>query len=109
MRRLRETPLNDTVVQVLNVPHGTVHLYLRGAFNPKEPKTICGRFAPGLPKEPAKTAQFATDSGKWTGDNCMFAFCERCFGDAYPVERVLSGEAAVESSEAEDSSSESSS
>ena len=97
MARARRTPLNDTVVQVLNTHFGTVHLFpvstLLGT-NVKTPKTFCGGWAPGTLENPNKDATFASSSEKWTGMNCVFGFCERCYGASYPKGRVR-GQVAV--------------
>ena len=87
LRRMSDSPLNDSVVQCLNTGVGTVHLFVNGAFKWKEPKTLCGRWACGAPDRPVKTAMFSATSTEWTGRNCKYGFCEACYGDCYPAER----------------------
>ena len=91
MRRAREMPLDGSVVQALNTQIGTVHLFplskLLGT-RVKAPKTFCGNWAPGTPDDPAKDAKFALTSDEYTGENCFFGFCERCYGASYPKDRV---------------------
>ena len=88
-RRLTDSPLNKDVVQYLNTHLGTVHLFIPGKFTWKDPKTVCGRWACGSPDRPVSSACFAATSAEWTAKSCEFGFCERCYGDCYPVERCL--------------------
>ena len=91
LRRMADSPLDDSVVQCLHSKLGSIHLAVIGVTpRGKEPKTVCGRWVCGTPDMPAETADFASISDKWTGVNSAFAFCERCYGDCYPVGRCLS-------------------
>ena len=86
LRRMRDSPLNDTVVQCLNSKVGVVHLFLTSC-QWTDPKTVCGRWSCGSPARPVASASFAADSEEWTAESCKFGFCERCYGDCYPVGR----------------------
>ena len=91
MKRTWESPLDSSVIQVLNVPVGLVHLFpvSSGLVRVKQPKTFCGRWSPGSPDSPSGDAEFAPNSAKWTGDNSFFGFCERCYGASYPLGRAV--------------------
>lgn len=110
VKRARECPLDQTVIQVMNVPVGLVHLFPLSKHRVKFPKTFCGRWSPGAPDAPSKDAEFSVVSDKWTGDNSLFGFCTTCYGRAYPVDRAVtkSGEAS-EKAEFEESGDDSSS
>ena len=89
LRRMADSPLGDSVIQCQNTTLGTVHLQIRGAFQFKDPRTCCGRQY-GSPTNPAKNMKFSDSSQEWTGENSLFHFCERCYGDCYPVDRCIS-------------------
>ena len=89
LQRMSDSPLNETVIQVLNTGSGLVHLFMTGKFKWKDPKSLCGRWACGSPDRPMKAASFAASSSEWTGSTCLYGFCESCYGDCYPVERCL--------------------
>ena len=112
LERMRTCPLNSTVKQVLNVPVGLVHLVVENPLvDIKCPATVCNLWRCGSSKAPVKSAKFAQTSSDWTGENCKYGFCERCFGDNYPTERVIGGKADAspgqEVSDSDSSSSES--
>ena len=86
-RRLADSPLDGSVVQVLNTQVGVVHLFVGTKFAWKDPRSICGRWQCGSPDRPGKNSKFAAGSAEWKADNCMFGFCEACYGDCYPAER----------------------
>ena len=89
LRRMADSPLGDSVIQCQNTTLGIVHLQIRGAFQFKDPRTCCGRQY-GSPTNPAKNMKFSDSSQEWTGENSLFHFCERCYGDCYPVDRCIS-------------------
>ena len=86
LQRMADSPLGDSVVQCMNTTLGSVHLFVCGDF--KKPRTLCGKDF-GSRLTPAKNCEFASSSSKWTGDNCFFGFCERCYGDCYPKDRCV--------------------
>ena len=88
LRRMADSPLNDSVVQCQILSLGHVHLHVRGVFQWKSPKTCCGKEC-GSPAKPAKNCKFSDSSQEWTGDNCLFGFCVRCYGECYPVDRCM--------------------
>ena len=89
LERMGKLPLNQSVVQVRNVPVGTVHLFPLSKHRVKNPKPFCGRWASGSPDAPSEDAEFSTGSSTWTGDNSFFGFCVTCYGKAYPVDRAV--------------------
>ena len=83
LQRLADSPLDDSVIQCKSktLQSCSVHLFVCGDF--KRLRTCCGTDV-GSPLTPTKDCEFASSSSKWTGDNCLFGFCERCYGDCYP-------------------------
>ena len=88
LQRMRDSPLNESIVQVLNQLTGGVHLFAHKS-NWKNPSTVCGRWPCGSIKNPANGAEFGQTSETWTALNSFNSFCELCYGDAYPVDRCL--------------------
>ena len=111
LERMRSTPLNDTVLQVLKSAVDMVHFCLHVPLAVrKQPRTICGLWNCGSVENPSLTAKLSSNASEWTGENCAYAFCASCYGDAYPVERALdNAEADAGSSDSNSESSSSSS
>ena len=90
LERMKTCPLNSTVRQVLNTQAGLVHLVVEApAVSPKNPSTVCNTWKCGSSKWPGKNTRFSATSTEWTGENCKYGFCDRCYGDNYPVERAV--------------------
>ena len=87
LQRMRDSPLDGSIIQVLNQAGGVVHLFAHRC-NWKNPTTLCGRWACGSLKRPSSGAEFATTE-EWTGLNSFHAFCDSCYGDVYPADRCL--------------------
>ena len=107
-RRVVDSPLDDSVIHVVNRSIGCVHLFLQRSklFRFKDPKSVCSSWSCGTPDMPAKGAIFSTAFDTWKEENSAYGFCERCCGDCYPKDRCV---ATPVKSKGKDSSSDSSS
>ena len=109
--RVADSPLDKSVVQVVNLKHGTVNLFVRGSglTRWKDPRTVCGRWQCGMPDAPARGAEFSRSSDTWSDINCVYGYCEACYGSCYPVDRCVEspGKVRKESESSSSSSSES--
>ena len=87
--RVTDSPLDRSVIQVVNKTIGTVHLYIQGKefFRWKDPATVCGRWKCGSPEAPIKGAEFSSAFDSWSDKNCVYGFCTACYGDCYPRDR----------------------
>ena len=88
---MTDSPLDRSVIQVVNKVKGTVHLFVQRSelFRWKDPKTVCGRWQCGSPDAPAKGAEFSSAFDSWSDKNSVYGFCEACYGDCYPRDRCL--------------------
>ena len=112
--RVADSPLDKTVVQVVNKKIGCVHLFVqRGELClplvQKDPRTLCGRWKCGTPDTPLSGAEFSSAFESWSDDNTSFGFCERCYGDCYPRDRCLESPLKSKGKQESDDSSSSSS
>ena len=93
-RAVKKFPLDDTVCQVLNAPAGRVHLVLVGGkrtmvvLKRTAARTLCGHWVCGTKQVPVQAATFANSSSRWSGSNSVYSFCESCYGDCYPMDRL---------------------
>ena len=85
---MAEFPLNNSVVQVLNGSVGLVRLFFETSLSGRA-RTARGKWACGTPVSPVKSAEFGSSSSTWDGRHRAFGFCELCYGDSCPLDRVL--------------------
>ena len=86
LQRMRDSPLDDSIVQVLDQLRGLVHLFAHQS-NWKNPTTLCNKWPCGSPKRPNNGVEFSRSSDEWNALNCFHMFCEHCYGESYPVDR----------------------
>ena len=79
---MRDSLLDDSILQVLYQLGGIVHLFAHKS-NRQTPTSSCGRWPCGSVKNANDGFKFTPSSQSWNALNSFHKFCEACRGKVY--------------------------